>query len=968
MKEWDVFISHASEDKDAVAIPLYDLLSEAGLRVWFDNFELTLGDSLHQKIEEGLANSRFGVVILSPNYPPKHWTVQELNGLFAREEGGQKVILPVWHNLKKAELLKEYPILADRLAVNTNDGIEKVAEKIINTIKKEVGTPDRQKSKPKHICNIPFQRNPFFTGRESLIEDLHAALKEKHSAALSQQAIYGLGGIGKTQTAVEYAYRYKKEYEHILWIASEKKADILTSFGEIATLLNLPVKDQQDQSVIVKGVINWMEDHENWLLIFDNADKPELLESFLPHGENGSILITSRESNFAKLHIAKRYKMEEMPEMEAVDLLFTRTNREINEPSEVERAKRLAEELGYLPLALEQAGAYISKNEVLFKDYLTAYQNEHLITLEKSKPDTGKYTKTVATTWRINFNEIKKKFTASADLLSFCAFVSPDDIPFELFIEGREEMGPNISKALANIENDPLALSDLLEPLTRFSLISKDMNSKTCSIHRLVQEVLKNSLNKDEQRQWAKRAVNTVNEAFPYIEFENWNQCDRLLSHAQVAYTLIDEWTIESDEAGRLLNQTAFYLKQRARYEEAKPLYQRALIIDEKALGPDHPDVAIVRNNLAELYRAQGRYEEAEPLYLRVMEIDAKTLGPDHPDVATSLNNLAELYRAQGRYEEAESLYLRSLVIREKALGPDHPYVATSLNNLALLYDNQGRYDEAEPLYQRALDIYEKALGPDHPYVATSLNNLANLYRAQGRYEEAEPLYQRSFAIVEKTLGPDHPYVATSLNNLALLYDNQGRYEEAEPLYQRSLEIREKALGPDHPDVAQSLNNLAVLYDNQGRYEEAEPLYQRSLVIREKALGPDHPDVATSLNNLALLYNYQGRYEEAEPLYQRALDIKEKTLGSDHPDTGITLHCQAYLHFNQKKYKESESLYKHTLRIYEKALGPDHPDTAIALKNYAGLLRKLNRNEEAAALEARTKLIEEKRAKKRSGE
>ena len=420
-----------------------------------------------------------------------------------------------------------------------------------------------------------------------------------------------------------------------------------------------------------------------------------------------------------------------------------------------------------------------------------------------------------------------------------------------------------------------------------------------------------------------------------------------------------------------ILNNLGLALSASADYSEAEPLYQRALAISEKALGPDHPSTATSLNNLALLYKSQGQYEQAEPLYQRALGIREKALGPDHPSTATSLNNLAALYDSQGQYEQAEPLYQRALGIREKALGPDHPDTATSLNNLAALYDSQGQYEQAEPLYQRALGIKEKALGPDHPSTATSLNNLALLYKSQGQYEQAEPLYQRALGIREKALGPDHPSTATSLNNLAALYDSQGQYEQAEPLYQRALGIREKALGPDHPDTATSLNNLAALYDSQGQYEQAEPLYQRALGIKEKALGPDHPSTATSLNNLALLYKSQGQYEQAEPLYQRALGIREKALGPDHPDrekalgpdhpdTATSLNNLAALYDSQGQYEQAEPLYQRALGIKEKALGPDHPSTATSLNNLALLYKSQGQYEQAEPLYQRALGIREK--------
>ncbi len=320
----------------------------------------------------------------------------------------------------------------------------------------------------------------------------------------------------------------------------------------------------------------------------------------------------------------------------------------------------------------------------------------------------------------------------------------------------------------------------------------------------------------------------------------------------------------ELEEAKRLAAD-ADRLEKGGQYDEAIPLAQRALAIREKALGPDHPDVAASLDALAELYLDKQAYARAEPLYERALVIREKVLGPDHPEVAESLNGLALVLTGKGDRARAEPLCKRALAIREKALGPDHPHVAVSLNNLAELYRNKGDDARAEPLCQRALAIREKALGPDHPDVAESANNLAQLYVAKGDQARAEPLLQRALTTLEKALGPDHPDVAISLNNLALLYQAKGDYARAEPLYPRAMAIREKELGPGHPDVAVYLNNLASLYAAQGDYARAEPLYQRALAIREKALGPDHLDVASSLDNLAMLYLDQGATPARRP-------------------------------------------------------------------------------------------------------
>jgi len=408
------------------------------------------------------------------------------------------------------------------------------------------------------------------------------------------------------------------------------------------------------------------------------------------------------------------------------------------------------------------------------------------------------------------------------------------------------------------------------------------------------------------------------------------------------------------------LNNLAELYRAQGIYQAAEPLYKRSLAILEKALGSEHPNVATSLNNLAGLYESQGNYPSAEPLYKRSLAIREKVLGTEHPDVATSLNNLAELYRAQGIYQPAEPLYKRSLVLLEKALGSEHPLIAASLNNLALLYKSQGKYAVAEPLYKRSLAIREKALGTEHSDVAISLNNLAELYESQGNYPSAEPLYKRSLAILEKVLGSEHPNVATSLNNLAGLYGAQGNYPSAEPLYKRSLAIREKVLGSEHPDVAASLNNLAGLYESQGNYPVAELLYKRSLRTYEKALGFEHPLVATSLNNLADLYRLQGNYPAAEPLYKRSLAIREKVLGFEHPLVATSLNNLAELYQSQGNYLAAEPLYKRSLAIYEKNLGFEHPLVATSLNNLAELYQSQGIYLAAEPLYKRSLAIREK--------
>jgi len=489
----------------------------------------------------------------------------------------------------------------------------------------------------------------------------------------------------------------------------------------------------------------WLENNSGWLLVFDNADEPGLLEEYIPTDHKGHILLTSRAQLFDNLGISKPVELPKMPPDEAKEFLLKRTGRSDLSHAENEAILKIAEELDYLPLALEQAGAYIKELKAGFSNYLSSYRTRGLDMFKKHLPVTGKYPESVATTWLLNFEEVEKTSKASADLLTASAFLNPDNIPLELIIKGAPELGETISTAIESIEKDPLVLDELLLPLTRYSLINRDASAY--SIHRLVQIVIRDRIGKDAERVWAERTVKAMSRAFPAVEFQNWQLCERLVPHAKAGAELIKKWGFEFEEAARLLNNVGFYQYERALYSEVEPMYRRALEIREKSLGSNHPDVAQSLNNLALLYDSQGKFTEAEPMYRRALEILEKSLGKNHPSVATSLNNLALLYKTQGKYAEAEPMYRHALSIYEKSLGKDHPSVAQSLNNLAGLYSSQGKYDKAEPMYRRALKIWEKSLGKNHPNIATVLENLALLLRKTNREAEAKEMEERARGI-----------------------------------------------------------------------------------------------------------------------------------------------------------------------------------------------------------------------------
>ncbi|GHO65594.1 tetratricopeptide repeat protein [Ktedonobacter sp. SOSP1-52] len=802
---------------------------------------------------------------------------------------------------------------------------------------------------PAAYWDVPYPRNPYFIGRQTVLHTLRQTLVPGARTTALTQSLSGLGGIGKTQVAVEYAHQYGKYYEAVLWIPADSLAVATAVYLRLATeVLGLPEQQEADQQLAaVKG---WLQKHAGWLLIFDNVEDPHaILSTFVPSKHQGSVLITTRRRELGTLAHSEILPL--FSEEDAILFLLRRSKRIARQApvtkateSDIVLARELCQLLDRLPLALDQAGAYIAENRKSLKQYIDLYHQRRQDLLDrrqaKDLSNITDHPDSVFMTFWLSWETIQEQNALAGKALQFCAFLAPDQIPVSLVVAGI---------TASEQPSDTLATDEALGLIYRYSLV--EWAEQILSLHRLVQEVIQEVLAEEERQQWMEQTVHLVNAIFPSGEYGTWAECEFLLPHALMcAKKWIPVLKHKKLEGAQLLHAAAYYLNNRAQYKEAEPLYQHALAITQEQLGTDHPATATSFNNLALFYHEQSRYAEAEPLYERALMIIQEQLGLDHLDTAASLNNLAGLYRAQGRYTEAELLYQRALMIIQEQLGANHLQTATSFNNLAGLYRAQSRYTEAKPLYEHALKITQEQLGANHPQTATSFSNLAGLYRAQGRYAEAESLFQRALHIREEQLGADHPQTATSLSNLATLYYEQRRYAEAEPLYEHALMIIQEQLGADHLKATASFNNLAALYRAQGRYAEAESLFQRALTITEKQLGANHPDTATSLNNLAALYYEQKRYAEAERFFQRALMITEKQLGANHLDTAIGLNNLATLYYEQRRYAEAEPLLQRATTIALASLGREHPQTQQMQKDYFTLLSHLYTNGDLEAL------------------
>jgi len=582
--------------------------------------------------------------------------------------------------------------------------------------------------------HVPFLRNPFFTGSEKILEVLHTRLGSDQVGALTRSsALHGLGGVGKTQIALEYAYRHALEYSAVFWIGAEIDEQVISSFWQIAESLQLPERAEKDQGALVTAVKRWLSTHSQWLLIWDNLEDLALLDRFLPSARSGAILLTTRLQAFGTL--ARGLDLFPMAQEEG--LLFLLRRAKVLEPGAPDEQMRqfsarlpvqyaaavdLVTIMGRLPLALDQAGAYIEETGCSLTGYLHSYEREHVRLLDRRGEAGSAHPHSVTATFLLTMERVEREHSLAANILRVCTLLHADAIPEELFVEGAAYLGPE----LACLSADPTQFDAALAFLRRLSLVQRYSETRMLSLHRLVQAVLKGYLSEAVQRTWRARVLWALSQLFPSNEGTQaryWQTCERLLPHALVFLTPDDQESEEQVPRITLMSHVATYLSERSCYREAEQLFQRTIHLGEQAPGGDHPQMGKAFHGLALLFWRQGKHAEAERLFQRAIHLGEQASAPDPFQVCEALYRLASLYRDQGKYTEAEPLFQRAISLGEQTLGGDHPQVATSLQGLAVLYAEQWKYARAEPLYQRALHIREQALGPDHPQVAALFHN-----------------------------------------------------------------------------------------------------------------------------------------------------------------------------------------------------------------------------------------------------
>jgi tetratricopeptide (TPR) repeat protein len=689
--------------------------------------------------------------------------------------------------------------------------------------------------------NVPYARNPRFTGR---IDELDR-LRQNFARRIPRtpvQAICGLGGVGKTALALEYAYRFASEYKVVWWLRAEEPATLAASFADLGVALRLPGRAEPGVRAAFEAVKQWLAKHDRWLLVFDSAREPEDVAPYLPTSIPGHVLVTSRRASWGALSLP--LQLRPMKRSEAVELLLTRSGRGGSDAP----ARALAEALGDLPLALAQAGAYIEETGVSIAEYTKRFQERRAELMRRGAESDS--APTVATTWELAFRDLQERSQAAVELLNLCAFLSPDEIPRDELARGAAELPPALAAACA----DPFALDEALSALRRYSLIDvpDDATAASFSVHRLVQAAARDRLSEEERRAWAGRAVAFACAVFPEEadDVAERGACRTWLPHARAALGNARAAKVAPGEpAERLLRHAAVYQHHCGFEESAREMLEQALAIAEAIHGPTDHHVAMALCNLGPVLMNLRDLAGAERAARRALAIDERNHGETSAFVATDAINLAAVLKEIGELDEAEKLVRRALAIDE-ALGPaQEPAVARDANNLGAILREKDDLLGARRCFERAIAIDERRGAEDLPL---HLNNLGLLLREMGELDEAQRLAERALAIGKETY-EDDPNVATFHSNLASLLVERRMLAEARPHLERALEIGERIYGSDHYAIAIRRNNLGLLLRDLGDLHAAREELEKAVAIARRVLGADHRRVKKLEQNLAFV-------------------------------------------------------------------------------------------------------------------
>jgi len=677
---------------------------------------------------------------------------------------------------------------------------------------------------------IPFQRNALFTGRVEPLKTLaRALLEEDGRSALVTQAVAGMGGVGKTQLAVEFAYRYGRFFHGVHWVNAGEPEAIGAEVAACGAAMGLPGWPEKQPEQIARTLGEWQRGGRR-LVVLDNMERVGAAQEWLARLGGGTVrvLVTARRTDWPGFLGLRPLRLESFTPEES--RAFLRQHLPDGRATEAD-LRALAERLDHLPLALELAGRYLGGHARLsVADYLVRLESmwEHpsMAGWREELRSPTEHDLRLAETFAVSWERVKDETARRLFLLAgYCAPNQP--IPCEVLEEAlRSKSVGGFWRRLAGFlgrRAPELDCDGALGVLTGLGLLEMGHPEAGPTIHPLLAEygcAIAPSAPEGEG------VLGALTGALARLARAANHRMDQtgspshfvpLLPHVRLVADRAEEEGLQ--DVANLWGNLGYYLQRVADYAGARAADERALAIGERAFGPDHPKVARDVNNLGSVLRALGDLAGARAAFERALAIDERALGPDHPQVAIFVNNLGDVLRDLGDLAGARAAFQRALAIGERAFGPEHPKVATCGNNLGLVLRDLGDLAGARAAYERALAIDERAFGPNHPEVATDVNNLGGVLQALGELGGARAAFERALAIDERAFGPDHPKVAIRVNNLGMVLKDLGDLAGARAALERALRIFERFLPPEHPYIRGVRGNLEGL-DRAGRGRE----------------------------------------------------------------------------------------------------------------------------------------------------
>jgi tetratricopeptide (TPR) repeat protein len=787
-----------------------------------------------------------------------------------------------------------------------------------------------------------------FTGRAELIAELEAGLRPGGPTVV--QAVTGMGGIGKTTTAIEYAHRHYEEFDIAWWVPAEDPELIRERLAELALALELTgVTDPV--GVGVARLLGELASRDRWLLVFDSAEDPRALSRWLPEGP-GQVLITSRDP--AWRGIAATLGMREFTRAESIALL-RRLATELTEP----QADRIAAAVGDLPLAVEQAGSLLADTGMAMDEYLRLL-GERAQEVLGHDPG-GAYPQSVAASWAVAFDRLALDDPTALDLLTVVAWCGPEPVPLGL-LTGHPDALPERLRPLAT---DPLVAARCTTILHRRGMAT--VSPHGLQLHRIPAALLRARSQESDgatAARWAGTVVRLLDQTAPgnvRTDLGGWPLWRRLLPHVLTAANRDAALDTVPAEATRLLDHAAMYLLIRGEPKAALAVFERGYDVRRARFGDDHPDTLTSASKLALNLWWLGEYPRARTLDEDTLTRRRRILGENHPDTLTSASQLANDLVGLGHYPQARELQEETLSRRRCILGDDHPDTLTTARHLGLLLWYLGDYQQARQLQTETLARSRRILGQDHPDTLYSATVLGMTLWGLGDYQHARLLQTDTFTRGRRSLGEDHSTTLFSALVLGRILWSLGDYPRARELQNDTLTRSRRTLGEDHVITLRAASHLGLTLGSLGEHQQARQLQNDALTRSRRMLGENHPESLRAASHLGLTLGSLGEYQQAHQLQSDTLTRSRRVLGEDHPETLTSASRLAADLHTLAEYRRARQLQSDTLSRRRRILGEDHPDTLTSACRLAADLRALAHYQQARALDEDT-LVRRRRA------